>query len=254
MEQKSYYKTVNLALDILECFGPHHESMSVSNIASELGINKSSASKMLSTLAARSFVTKSEVDGKYSIGIKILALSSLVKTELREIAEPYMKKISKETRETVSLFVREKCERRCLYQVEGNQEITLRMSVGARYPLHIGAPSKVLLAYLSKQKRTEILDQCITKRDEVNPKYNRASIEAEMETVRKQGFAVSLGDRSPHIGSISAPIRDRTKEVIAAICVVAPTLRINATKIEQFSKLLIIAANTISTQLGYPAE
>lgn len=253
MEQRSYYKTVNLALDILESFGPHHESVSVSEIASNLGIKKSSASKMLSTLAARSFVTKSEIDGKYSLGTKILALSSLVKTELRAIAEPFMIKLSKEAGETVSLFVRENLERRCLFQVEGSQEITLRMSIGAKYPLYLGAPSKVLQAYLPKQKRDELLEKCLAKKDEIITKFDRAQFEADLESVRKKGYAVSLGDRSPHIGSISAPIRDRTGEVIAALCIVAPTLRIDFTKIDQLAKLLLKSANAISTQIGYKA-
>ena len=98
MQHTKYIGSLRSALDVLNCFSTTRDSMSVSEIAQELGKNKGTVSKILSTLAAYDIVVRSRINNKYSIGQKIVYLASIVKSDLRTITRPYLEYIQKKNK------------------------------------------------------------------------------------------------------------------------------------------------------------
>ncbi len=251
MQQQNYIKSLKNVIDILDCFTVDKDSMSVSEISHELGKNKGTISKILSTLAVYNMVVKSELSGKYSIGSKMVHWASLVRVELRTIARPYLQEIKKKTNETASIFVIEGSERICLDVVESTHEIRFGFNVGQKYPIYAGSAGKVLLAYLPKDKRDAVLKK--TELIKVGPKTitDREELEHELESIRNQGFSVSFEERASSGASVSAPIRNEKGDVIAALVVGAPSVRMDQLKIEKYVRLLTDTADKISRELGY---
>jgi DNA-binding IclR family transcriptional regulator len=122
--------------------------------------------------------------------------------------------------------------------------------VGRKNPLHCTSSGKVLLAY----QKPEFIDSYIEKGLK---KYTDSTISdpdklyAELQKIKKQGYAASYGELLEGVHSIAAPIRDYTGQVTAAVTVVGPKQRIVQSKISSIAKHVKEAGNEISKKLGY---
>ena len=140
-------------------------------------------------------------------------------------ALPFTKQLLSRTRETVHLNVVDGGERLCIDTLEPAQALKASMPIGSRSPLHAGASSKCLLAYspqefietfVGKEPLFAVTENTIT---------DAERLRAELELIRSQGYAVSLGERNPGLGSLSAPVRNHRGVLLAAISLAIPELR-----------------------------
>jgi len=216
-------------------------------------LSKSTVSRILSSLEKGNFVAKIPANQKYRLGTKILELASifLSNTEWRQIAIPHLRDLRDKTNETVTVFMIDRDQRVCLEKLDGSHEVRQFLNVGGRYPLHAGSAGKLLLAYLSKERRKEILLRTGLPRFTSNTITNLKSLEKELVKIREEGYAVSHQERATFVSSVSAPIKDLKGEVIAALCLSGLTVRFSNEKIMEFIKLTRMTADRISQELGY---
>ncbi len=249
MKYTSYINSYKNLVNVLDCFSSGKESMTVSEIEKKVGKSKSTVSKILSTLATYNIVVKSEEDGKYSIGSKIIQWASLVKVNLKTIARPYLEEINRKSNEAVSIFLIEGVHRICLDTINSSYEIRYGINTGQKFPIYTGSSSKVLLAGMPREKQREILKQ--TKLIKIGPKTitNRKQLENELDVVRKQGYAISIEERIPFAASVSVPVQNQKGEVIAALSIGTPAVRMTPLKIKKYVKLLMETAKKISREL-----
>jgi IclR family KDG regulon transcriptional repressor len=244
-------KSIRNTLNILDCFTSENPEIRVTEISKKLGLSKSTVSRLLSTLEQGNFVAKVSTNQKYRLGPKILELASifLSNTELRNIAIPYLRNLRNKTGEMVSIFVMYGNQRVCLEKVDSPHEVRQTLSIGDRYPLHAGSSGKLLLAYLPKEKRKEIILKTGLPRFTSNTITNFKNLEKQLNKIREEGYAVSHQERASFVASVSAPIRNFKGEVIAALCVSGLEARFANEK--EFIRLTRIVADRISKELGY---
>jgi IclR family KDG regulon transcriptional repressor len=196
---------------------------------------------------------KSESNQKYRLGPKILGLAAILlsKTDLRAIALPYMDELKRKTGETVNLFILEGDCRICIERVESPQGIRMVSNIGEPIPLPAGAVGKLFLAYLPEKKRKELMQRVHL--TQVTPKTItcKKELEKEVQKIREQGFAKSFQERVPLAASLSAPIRNYTGEVIAALSLGGPVMRFTPQRVREYVISVKETAHKISRELGY---
>lgn len=246
-------KSIRRALDVLNCFIHDVREQGVSEIAQELGMNKSTVSRILSTLKAANVVQRSQGNQKYRLGSKVLEWAAifLSQADLRTTSLSYLGKVKAKTNETVSIVVMEGDIRVCVERINSSEAIRQVINVGERFPLHAGSAGKLLLAYLPEDKRKELIQRTGLPQLTRHTITNEYALERELDTIRQRGVAVSFEERVPLAASVSAAIRNHTDKVIAALSVSGPVPRFSPQKVKEYSLLVKETADKISQELGY---
>lgn len=249
-------KSIKNSLDVLGCFSHATPEVGVTDIAYKLRLSKSTISRLLSTLRQGNLVLQVPPYQKYRLGPKILELAGIFLSnfEWRMIAIPHLKDLRDKSDETVTAFIVRGNQRICIEKFDSSHELRPVLNLGGCYPLHAGAAGKLLLAYLSPERRREILHQTGLPRLTPHTIITLKGIEQELAKIRRDGHAVSLAERALHVSSVSAPIKNFIGEVIVALNLSGPTVRFTPEKIRGFIRLVTVTADKISQEIGYKAK
>jgi len=246
-------KVLDKSLSILETLLQHNSSMSMTEISEKLGLYPSTIHRILDTLKHWGYVEQESNNQKYQLGLKVLELgmAKLHQMDLAREASPYLKELVNKCNETVHLGVLEEGDVLYLAKEESSQTIRMVSYVGRRAPIHCTALGKVLLAYLSEEKRKDILDKkglpSLTEKTITNKK----ELEKELRQVRERGFALDRGEYEKNVRCIAAPIRNFQGKIIAAVSISGPAFRIDVNTQNNLKEALIQISKKISERLGY---
>jgi DNA-binding IclR family transcriptional regulator len=233
-------RSIERALDILDCFEPGKLELTLTDIASKIGLSMSTTSRIAATLEKRSFLSRNPDTQRYSLGSRIAQIGALglSNMELRRVALPFMRDLNAMYNEGVSLYVIHEDERICVERVESTLPLRRVVNVGDRHPLTRGAAGRVLLAYLPKERRAAILAK------------DPYTTEEALEELRHGGYTVSLGEREDGVSSIAAPIEDARCEVVAALSMSGPSVRFEGSGFSDKIARVKKTAELISKALG----
>lgn len=252
MNKSSNLSSVENALKILECFTIDETEKRVTNIATELGIAKSTASRILKTLSNEGYVKKNPESQKYSLGNKILTLYSALMSNMEIVKEahPTLEKLAKDTSESVQLAELEGSNVIYMEQIKSSYPIQIFAHIGRINPIHCTSSGKLLLAYQDFHTIENILSSEL--KQYTNTTITDANIlKKELLEIRSLGYCYIENEFIDGIVSIAAPIKDYNKNVIAAVSLVGPIQRINGIKKQQFINKVVEAAKEISINMGY---
>jgi DNA-binding IclR family transcriptional regulator len=171
--------------------------------------------------------------------------------DLRPVCTPYLERLRQATNETVSLYIRMGDCRVCIEELESGQEIKYSQTVGLTAPLHVGAPGKVLLAFLPLAELEALLATLPLTAVTSHTITDREQLLEELNTVRQQGYAVSIGERSPWASAAAAPIWDWSGKPIAALSVLGPSQRLTSEVLPALGQQVQQVAIEISRAFGY---
>lgn len=245
--------SIEKALKILLAFDARRTSWGVRELSSQLGFSPATIQRILQTLKAYDFITQDEKTRQYSLGsIYYRFLNALQSNQpLSRAAVPFMEHLLALTQETVHLNVIDNDKRICIDMLESPKDLKAVMPIGSRSPFHAGASSKCLIAFsrkefIEKQLQTMTLEP-LTSRTIIDIDKFRA----ELAAIRKQGYAVSLGERNPGIGSLSAPVFGHRGMLAASLSIALPEIRYRDLKHRKFClRKLLVAAGDISKIMG----
>jgi DNA-binding IclR family transcriptional regulator len=170
---------------------------------------------------------------------------------LVNIARPVMEKLRDKSGEEIALYVIEGDRRICVERVESLHEIAKVGPVGTYYPLHAGASGKVLLAYLPEDQRNAIVGKGRLEKYTALTITDKKKLEKDLKDIRKNGYAISRGEREPDAFSVTAPIWDAGGRVVASISISGPTFRLSDALLKQDIQAIKDASEEISNKLGY---
>lgn len=233
-------RTLERGLDILDLYGQGTLKLSLSEIAEKINLTPSTTSRLLHTLNLRGYVSRDEETKKFSIGPQALrfSVSSLRTFDLRKIAAPFLQSLHQKHNESVSLYILLDGHRVCIDRLETTHALRHVVNVGDRLPLLRGASGKVLLAWLAEDERKKI-----PAADAVPAK--------ELEKIRNQGYAISLGERDQGVSAISAPIFDVSGRLLCALAVAGPIVRLNPAVLAAMAPDVVDTARKVSAALGH---
>jgi DNA-binding IclR family transcriptional regulator len=249
-------QSVDRAVAILEILARDGEA-GVTEVARELGVHKSTASRLLTALDRRELVVQDAARGRYRLGVGLVRLAGAAGRGLDLVQEswPVCRALAQEVGETVNLAILSGRDALYLDQVAGPAALSPHNWAGQRIPLHATSDGKVLLAYLSAAEVAEHLtpplrrftDRTITSLAE----FPRVLVE-----VRRRGYATAVEELELGLTAVAAPVRNAEGQVIASISASGPSFRIPDERIGALAGSVRHAAAAISRRLGWaePAE
>ncbi len=228
------------------------KSVGVTELAEELQVNKSTAYRMLETLRQFNMAEQNKSSLKYKLGPAVLKLSEQLYKNLNiiSIARPYMRRLAEEIGESVHLCILSNDRAIVIDQIMTSSRLTVNAKIGNDEPIHSSSVGKCLIAFSSEQTIERILENPLEKFTEKTI-TSKQDFLAELEEVRRTGYAIDDGEISEEIRCIAVPIFNHLNEAVYSMGISGPTSRMTAFKIETVAGTLLAAGNAISTQLGY---
>jgi IclR family acetate operon transcriptional repressor len=237
---------VSRALAVLDALAAGGE-LGTNELARRTGVNASTVSRLLATLAAAGYVDQS-ANGRYRLGIRLVQLGNAVvdRLDLRELARPELEALVGAVGETATLSVSGGHEAVTVDFVRSPSSVQGVAQLGRPSVAHATATGKVLLAYTGVGLPPGALRR-YTARTIADPR----ALAREIERVRARGWADAVGEREDDLAGIAAPVRGSRSELAAIIGVQGPSARLDAKARATALVPLLAAASALSGRLGY---
>ena len=250
--QTPILRSVANALKLLETFDNNNFKLSVTELSRKLGLAKSTVSRLLTTLSARGYITQNPETQKYSLGMKVFEVGSVVVSQLtpRETALPFLEHLMERTQETVHLGVMDGDEVVYIEKIESAQALAMYSKIGRRAPLYATSLGKALLAF-EPMERIEAFSSGEFKSFTPNTIVERKTLLADLSAVRERGYALDDEEFTVGLKCIAAPVRNYMGKVVASVGVGGPTLRLNEQTIPAMIAAVQEITGEISARLGY---
>jgi IclR family transcriptional regulator, KDG regulon repressor len=242
------------ALDILECFSFQNRELTLSDVVQRTGLNKTTAKRLIANLTAREYLQQDARGKTYQLGMRLFELGGIVFSSfsLRRAAASQMKHLQSETEATVLLGVRMEDQLVYLDRREGNGMIRIASDIGWHRPLHFGMLGMVLMAHLDQRESGCILERQPLEAHTPLSITDRDAFSLRLEQIRAQGYVLEKGEAVAGAVGIAAPVRDYTRQVVAAVGIALPLGY--AGKNNDWDRLVALvksACAAISSELGY---
>ena len=238
-------------LDILEAIGESRSGLSLADLARALGLPKPTAYRIMATLEGRGCVSRNAA-GHFQMTRKLFDLrpSDTDEQVLLNAAQPVMQRLVESSRETVNLGVIDAGEVVVISTVESPQSIRMTSKVGNRRYLHSTALGKVLLSALPEKEVQRLIR--IQGLPRLTPRtiITRPALAAELDLVRRQGYALDDEENEPDGRCIGAPIAATGGRVIASLSISAPIFRMDMTRARGLATDLMDSCRVISRTLS----
>jgi DNA-binding IclR family transcriptional regulator len=244
-------QSVDRAVAILEILARDGEA-GVTEVARELGVHKSTASRLLAALDRRELVAQDAARGKFRLGVGLVRLAGAAGRglDLTQESRPVCRALAQEVGETVNLAILSGREALYLDQVAGPAALSPHNWAGQRIPLHATSDGKVLLACCSAAEIVAHLVLPLERFTEHTvtavPDFGRL-----LAQVRELGYATAVDELEEGLTAIAAPVRNAEGTVIASVSASGPTFRIPADRIPALAGAVCRAAAEISRRLGW---
>lgn len=239
--------SVRRAVAVLDALSEGGPDLGTNEIARRTGINASTVSRLLATLAEAGLVEHDPDTGRYRLGLRLLHLGNavLARLDLRAIARPHLIALVEATGETATLCAPGTQEAVTVDYAQSPASVQSVARIGRPSVAHATAIGKVFLAYggeLAPGPLTAYTEGTIT---------DRATLAAEIETISRRGWAQAVGEREEDLNAIAAPVRGNRSELAAILGVQGPAGRFGPEPMAAAVEPLLEQAAAISAELGY---
>ena len=221
----------DLLLRVLES----EEPVGLTELAAASGIPKSTASRLVGALERRGLIEQDGQRGRLRPGPAILRVAErgMLERNVVELARPVLDVLAEATGETINLAVPGPAGVEHIAQVDSRHFLGAGQWLGRSVGYEHSANGKVFTAFGRAPARAP------------------AASAAELDVVRRDGFAGSIDELEQGLAAIAAPVRGAHGDVIAALSISGPTLRMTPARIAELQELLIDEARSLSGRLGH---
>jgi DNA-binding IclR family transcriptional regulator len=245
-------RSVRRAVRILEAFR-EGSSHTVTGLARELALPKSSVYELVSTLASEGLLVKEDSTNRYRLGLRLVELARAADDDLEvhQVAHPLIEKLRDELNETVQLTVLDGEEILYVDGCESARQLRTFFQFGDRAPLHCTALGKAILANLPSEQRERYLRRRALKAFTPGTLTDPAALRRELDRTAARGYSVDDMEHEEDVRCVGAPIRDRDGRTFASISVSGPAHRLKPGRDREIAGRVMAAAEEISRALGY---
>jgi IclR family KDG regulon transcriptional repressor len=242
------------AVKALSLFTTEKPEWSVSELAEEMGLPKSSVSELLIGLATEGLLRKLRA-GHYRLGWRLVELGQnlLRTTDFRNEAREVMHDMVRSWGETMHLAVLEAGQVMYLESLQATQGIQIVISVvGGRLPAHCTSIGKVLLAHLPRVEVAQIVEKQGMRAFTTNTVTTLEALSDQLDEVRRVGYAFDIEEVCFGMCCVGAPVYNFDGKVVAALSFSIPTHRFHPNR-GRYTKAIVESAQFTSERLGYYA-
>lgn len=227
--------------------------MTLTEIATALGISKSNVHQLLATLSRRRLVERLR-DQTYRIGIKAWEIGSRAQPlEIGRIGAPHLAQLVREVSEGADIGMLDGAQVVCIQLIECPQVVRVHARVGDRNPAYATSTGIALLAEMSDDEVCALLPE---KFEKVAPDTisDREALLKELRRIRMRGYALYRGGWRNDVTGVAVPIRDSDGRAVAGVCVPAPSYRVTRGWLDVIVPALKATAQRIEQDLSGGGE
>lgn len=245
-------QAVVFALQILEYLAQHRSTVGVTDLARVFDTTKSRMHRHLQTLVAAGYVMREEETERYRSGARLIAFGRAVAEnfELTSAARPVMEALRSSLGHAVTLSQPEPDGMRVIATIAGKSAFELGVKPGSMLAPHATAQGKLLLAYGGDAAADRALAKPLP-RNTPSTTTDRTALRAEIEQVRRQGWAVAPNQAVIGLNALGAPIFDALGSFVGALAIVDSVQFIPADPAAKQVRETVAAAKKISTTIGF---
>lgn len=234
--------TVERAVAILVVLAESPGDLGTNEVARRTGINASSASRLLATMAKDELVRRVSDTGRYRLGPRLIQLgnAALGRVDLREVARPHLVALTEATGETATLSVPGEQTPMTVDFVQSPSSVRSVAEVGRPSVPHATAIGKVFLAYggtFPSDPLHPYTPATVT---------DRAELAREVARVRESGWAEAVQEREGDLSAVAAPVLDGRGELLVILGVQGPVGRFDRRAMRAAVNLLLEHAEQLT--------
>lgn len=244
-------QSIERAISILRAIGRRSGGARLTDIAQETRLSKSTAHRILSTLAREKIIEQDAGTGHFLLGLEIFSLgaSAADRFDLADIAHAAMVRLADRTGDTVYLNARIGYQAICIGRLEGAFPIkTLTLKVGDRRPLGIGAGNLAMLSFLPDADVTRAIEANATQISRF-ANFDAATLLEMVAATRRRGFALNDARIIPGMYAVGVAIIGRDGSPVASLSVAAITSRMQDERRANIVTWLIAEAKALEAQI-----
>ena len=244
-------RSVTNALRVMEALAEADRPMAVTELASRLGLAPSTTHRILATLAAEGFAARVPAHRRYRAGPSLASLARralLDNVRLTEAARPVLQWLAAESGETTQLAVLDGSDTVAIDHVDSAQPVIVHHPAGSRVPAHATAVGQAILAHLPEVAARIAREGLVahSSRTITDP----IGFVDELETIRRRGYAVNVGQLHPETAGVAAPIIESSGAVIASVGISGPAARIGSPqRLAELARLAVLGATEVRRRL-----
>jgi DNA-binding IclR family transcriptional regulator len=244
---QSSVQLISRVANILAALEHEPDGLSLAEIASRVGMARSTVHRLTVGLANEGFVMPASPTGRVRLGPTLARLGISSQREIHEELRPFLHQLSEAVQETVDVAVLDGPDVRFIDQVPGNHRLRAVSSIGAAFPLHCCANGKALLAAMPREQAKRLLPRRL---EALTPKTitSRVRLWEELDRIAEAGVAYDREEHTNGISAVGAAVHNG-RTIVAAITVVTPTQRFEA-NVDLFTARLLDARHAIEQFFG----
>ena len=245
-------QALDRAFAVLDLLGESGTPLGLAQVATSLQLHKSTAHRFLMVLEKHRMVERT-AGGKFRLGLKLFDLGNraIEQYDLRERAQPHLRRLVAETEETAHLCILEGTHVIYIDKIEPARSVRMITRIGASNPVHCTSVGKAILAFLPEERITDILGRLRFERYTSNTISTVEALRAEIEKTRRRGYAVDDEEFEEGLRCIAVPVLDAQRLPVAAVSVSGPSFRVTAQKLPAIANHLLQCVRGISVDMGF---
>lgn len=255
-KEKSEYiiQTVAHALEILEQYHDNIDELGIAELSRRLKLHKNKVFRLLATLETRNYIEQNIATENYRLGLKNLHLGQTFVKQmvLLRQARPVQESLVRKCNETSFVAIVKDFQVVYLNAVESDLPVRVVPRVGEKLPIYCTAAGKVVAASLNEDILREYIHASTLKRYTSNTISDPDELVNHLRSIDDLGYAVDNEELDVGVKCVGAPIRDYTRQVIGAVSISGPSMRLSAERMShELIPLVKKAAEEISGRLGF---
>jgi IclR family acetate operon transcriptional repressor len=247
------FQVLDRTFAILDLFDEARPEWTATEVARALELPVPSTHRILMALRQRGYVSQHEETKRFRLGVGALHLGDRAHAvvDLRSIALPALRKLSRDTGETSLLTVVAPGGDAgvCLERVETPQPLRLSVQPGRRAPLHAGASQKALMAYLGEQALELLLAQPLERLCH-NTITEQGLLRRELSHIREVGWAGSFEETNLGVHGLAVPVLTERDTVVCAVGIAGPSARLDQERVSEHLARVTAGAEEVARTLG----
>jgi len=242
---KGPIQSVSRAAMILRCFLKYQE-LSLQEISEMVGLHKSTASTLVTTLKNEQLLEQNATNGKYCLGMTSFLLGSNTKVNLLSIAQPYLNTLNEHFHETVNLASYIGTDIIYISKLESEYSMRTCTRIGQRLPFYCTANGKSIFCHYDTKELDDIIKDMEMEKFTPNTIANKEQLYKELSQSYANGYSCDQEELELGLCCYAAPIFSNEKIPVAAISISGPSSRLQTSIKDDMIAELKEYANDIS--------
>jgi DNA-binding IclR family transcriptional regulator len=234
------------------------EGVGVRETAQALRLSASTVHRTLALLQKDGFVQADTSSGRYRLGLEFLRMAhcAVARFPVTAIAMPIMREMADRCKETVLLGLYDPIRQEMIFatSVESPRRVLCVADLNKWSAVYAGAGGLAMMAFLSKEERLEICQRTGLAPITENTITDPTRLEREIQKIRRQGYAIAFGQKTPGAVGLGAPILGANEQVVGSLTITLPEQHFDPSAEPRLAEMVIDGAQRIMAQLASPSR